>query len=145
MASLSPRVPPGCLRQPSRSFGTLPSPLSCQINIFVKNVDTSHAKSMFWLDLQGITRICLHLGWTCQDWKDLEGFGVKISLKDQKPTKYTQFCLGSSFLQGKNAGGRLLRKPHTCQQRRHRHCQQRRHRHCQQRRHLHCQQRRHLH
>ena len=71
----------GCLRQPSRSFGTLPSPLSCQINIFAKNVDTSHAKSMFRYDLQGITRICLHLGWTCQDWKDLEGFWVQISLK----------------------------------------------------------------
>ena len=47
--SLSPRVARGCLRQHSRKFRTLPSPLSCQINIFHKNVNTSHAKSIYSL------------------------------------------------------------------------------------------------
>ena len=38
----------GCPVQNSRKFCTLPSPLSCQINMFVKHVNTSHAKSMRW-------------------------------------------------------------------------------------------------
>ena len=50
IAALWPRVGRPCLRQPSRKFGTLPLPLSCQIAIFGKNVDTSHAKSMFLQD-----------------------------------------------------------------------------------------------
>ena len=34
------------------------------------------------------------MGWTCQDWKDLEGFGVKISLNVLKTINIHTFLLG---------------------------------------------------
>ena len=41
------------------------------------------------------------MGWACQDWKDLEGFGVKISLKVSKTDKIHTFLLGIVVFAGK--------------------------------------------
>ena len=74
-------------------------------------------------------------------WQVQDGFGWFLGQNSPKSIKNHQntylFARDRRFCREKTAGGRLLRKPHTCQQRRHRHCQQRRHRHCQQRRHRH--------
>ena len=41
------------------------------------------------------------MGWTCQDWKDLEGFGFKISLKVSKTIKMHTFLLEIVVFPGK--------------------------------------------
>ena len=61
--------------------------LSCQIDVLV--------------GFRGITRICLHLGWTCRDWKDLEGFWIKISLRVSKTIKIQTFLLEIVVFPGK--------------------------------------------
>ena len=96
-----------------------------------------------------IYKDCWYLGWTCQDFKDLDGFGRFWGQNSANSCKNNQnthiFARDRRFSLEKTAGGRLGLEPPYCLQPRHLLCLQPRHLHCQQPRHLHCQQRRHLH
>ena len=103
------------IEQPSHTFGILASPRWC--SAFVSSARdskfcvSSTRDAMFLLRASPGRLLMI-----------LEGFGVEISLKVSKTNKIHTFLLGIVvFSRGRNAGGRLLRKPHTCLQPRHLH------------------------